>query len=102
MRTALGKGDMWTQRKGWELAQQMAFPVEDRGTGVSKGKAFSEGMYCNKAEGRPARGLYSGRRRDGKSSAGQIWASGEEENVLEVSWVPTRDCLVFHRRVAML
>jgi hypothetical protein len=49
----LGDGDTWTHRKGWDLNQQKAFPVEDRGTGTCKGrvvwKAFSEGRYCNMA-----------------------------------------------------
>lgn len=51
--TVLGHGDMGTLRKGWGLNAQKAFPVEDGGTGMHRGKvarkAFSEGKCCNKA-----------------------------------------------------
>lgn len=53
MGTVLGHGDMGTLRKGWGLNPQKAFPVEDRGTGMHKGKvvwkALSEGKCCDKA-----------------------------------------------------
>lgn len=50
--TVLGKGDIWTHRKGWELAQERTV------TGVCNGKvwkAYSEGKYYNEAGGRGGR-----------------------------------------------